>query len=116
MLGAPYALVRYLWLMTAGHEGGHAYAPSNGFHDAPVSKNFIPFSDGDVVLIALCNPGHLVFLESSVTDKPTDIGPYKVPAGVAVWVQAHSVHNCPRNFTRPIEFWPERWTTTEVCR
>jgi hypothetical protein len=37
------------------------------------------------------------------------IGPYKLPVGVAVWVQGHAVHRSPHNYTRPDDFWPERW-------
>ena len=39
----------------------------------------------------------------------SDVARRYLPPGTAFWVHAYSMHRDPRNFSRPDEFWPERW-------
>ncbi|KAK9812852.1 hypothetical protein WJX72_004712 [[Myrmecia] bisecta] len=43
------------------------------------------------------------------TTQPTQIGPYKVPKGVFVYVLFHHLHNSPGNWSDPDVFNPDRW-------
>jgi cytochrome P450 len=42
--------------------------------------------------------------------RPTDIGPYHIPAGTNVFSSQWVIHRDPRHYERPDEFLPERWS------
>jgi len=44
-----------------------------------------------------------------VTERPTRVGPYMVPAGVVVGTCLFALHNTVHNWEAPQEFRPERW-------
>lgn len=44
-----------------------------------------------------------------MTDKPTMVGPYRLPAGVLVGVPLYALHNTVHNWQSPSSFRPERW-------
>ena len=43
------------------------------------------------------------------TDEATRIGAYTIPKGVFVYVLFHHLHNSPKLWDQPDQFWPERW-------
>lgn len=44
-----------------------------------------------------------------MTERPTRIGPYMVPAGVPVATPLYAIHNTKHNWEEPSAFKPERW-------
>jgi cytochrome P450 len=56
----------------------------------------------------------VVSLMGRVTDKPTRVGQYNIPAGVVVGTPLYAIHNTKHNWEAPHEFRPERWLDVPV--
>ncbi|PNH05794.1 Cytochrome P450 72C1 [Tetrabaena socialis] len=51
----------------------------------------------------------VVSIMGRVTERPTRVGPYLVPAGTPVGIPLFAIQNTIHNWTDPLHFKPERW-------
>jgi len=68
-----------------------------------------------VCVIQVTNPSLPSFFHCRLTEKPTKVGPYLVPAGVNLLPSLFVIHNYTGNWgPDALEFKPERWQEPSV--